>query len=334
MAVAICKYLKSSVLVVVLAILSGSMPVPAQATGSFGDWGDDHVGKSTPDYVTGDECLFCHREKVGNVWGKNLHNRSMRNVLGVSPTFKALLEAAGVSEIASESTYILGRRDELRFLKPNGKYGQFSIHSTRLTAKEGGGFEKVNAGAAHWDEDAFANSCIGCHTTSIDLEYKSFEAPSLDCMVCHGDVPQGHQNEPAQALFAKKARNSVLVEMSICGQCHLRGGKSKSSGLPYPNSFVGGDNLFKDLEVDFSEERIAGMNIADRHVYRNVKDVIVSGLNEMVCTTCHDVHGESSRRHRVLKRIERDSYCMICHSDKSDYTKVYSYEVHNDVCDY
>ena len=33
-------------------------------------WGGDHVGKPLPAYVTGDECLFCHR-KIGPAWGKN-----------------------------------------------------------------------------------------------------------------------------------------------------------------------------------------------------------------------------------------------------------------------
>ena len=60
----------------------------------------------------------------------------------------------------------------------------------------------------------------------------------------------------------------------------------------------------------------------------------MDGLTEMTCVSCHDVHGQSSRKHRVLKKLKRDSYCMICHSDKSDYEKVYSYEVHSVVCDY
>ena len=28
-------------------------------------WGSDHVGRPLPEYVTGEECLFCHRKDVG-----------------------------------------------------------------------------------------------------------------------------------------------------------------------------------------------------------------------------------------------------------------------------
>lgn len=306
----------------------------AQSTQDPAAWGDDHVGKRLPDYVTGDECLFCHREKVGNLWADNAHNLSMRNVHSLSGSLKALLESAAVAPVAKESTYIIGRKNQIRFLKPNGKYGQFAIHESRLTAKASGGFESNIAADQTWDDELFSNQCIGCHTTAVEQAYKAFQAPSLDCMVCHGDVPQGHQNEPGLAHFAKSAKTDPLVETSACAQCHLRGGTSRSTGLPYPNSFVVGDNLFKDFEVDLSDDVIAAMNPADRHVYQNVKDVVFSGLTDITCTSCHDIHDQSSRKHRVLKRIERDATCMICHSDKSDYEKVIAYEVHNEVCEY
>src|SRR5262245_32164886 len=37
-------------------------------------WGSDHVGKPVPEFTTGDECLFCHREKIGTKWAENPHN--------------------------------------------------------------------------------------------------------------------------------------------------------------------------------------------------------------------------------------------------------------------
>src|SRR5262245_18344071 len=41
-------------------------------------WGCDHVGKPVPEYTTGDDCLFCHREKVGPTWAANRHNLTIR----------------------------------------------------------------------------------------------------------------------------------------------------------------------------------------------------------------------------------------------------------------
>ena len=42
-------------------------------------WGSDHVGKPVPEYVDGNECLFCHRNDVGPAWSDNRHNRSVRD---------------------------------------------------------------------------------------------------------------------------------------------------------------------------------------------------------------------------------------------------------------
>src|SRR5689334_7839434 len=37
----------------------------AQSTGELDPsaWGSDHVGKALPEFITSDECLFCHRAK-------------------------------------------------------------------------------------------------------------------------------------------------------------------------------------------------------------------------------------------------------------------------------
>ena len=64
---------------------------------------------------------------------------------------------------------------------------------------------------------------------------------------------------------------------SICASCHVRFGKSKTCGLPYPTNFVAGDNLFKDFQVDFGQADDEKLNPADRHVIANVRDVVVEG---------------------------------------------------------
>src|ERR1700689_86922 len=44
---------------------------------STSEWGD-HVDAPLPEYVTGEECLFCHRDDWGNRWAKNYHQRTVR----------------------------------------------------------------------------------------------------------------------------------------------------------------------------------------------------------------------------------------------------------------
>jgi hypothetical protein len=41
-------------------------------------WGTDHVGKPIPEFVHGDECLFCHRNDIGPGWQKNAHGLDLR----------------------------------------------------------------------------------------------------------------------------------------------------------------------------------------------------------------------------------------------------------------
>ena len=97
---------------------------------------------------------------------------------------------------------------------------------------------------------------------------------------------------------------------SICAQCHVRTGKSKETGRPYPTNFVAGDNLFRDFQVDFSDEALNGLSTADRHVMENVRDVVVFGREAVTCLSCHDVHGRSSKKHH---RVPKGDNCLTCH---------------------
>src|SRR5205814_4445201 len=127
---------------------------------------------------------------------------------------------------------------------------------------------------------------------------RAFATLSLDCFVCHGEIPEKHTTEPALAHFSKRRKEEPRVVASICGQCHLRTGASKSTGLPFPNNFVAGDNLFRDFQVDLSSTAIAGLNPADRHVQENVRDVVLLGKENVTCLTCHSVHQQSAKQHR------------------------------------
>jgi cytochrome c553 len=106
-------------------------------------------------------------------------------------------------------------------------------------------------------------------------------------------------------LLSKKRRDTPEVVISICAQCHLRGGKSKSTGLPYPNQFVAGDNLFHDFQVNFALADDQSLNAGDRHVYRSARDVAVNGLD----TTCLDCHNAEGPRKVVKTYTVRSSLC-------------------------
>jgi predicted CXXCH cytochrome family protein len=266
-------------------------------------WGSDHVGKPVPEYTTGDECLFCHREKIGAAWGENRHNLTIRPFEPGSQTAR---------EVASAVEFVLGGQHRQRFLRRSKAYGKLDLFSVEwVPPRDGKPGKLVSTDRPHWNTTQFADSCAGCHTTAVDPKEKAFSAVSLDCFACHGSVPADHAKKPELAYLSPKRKDDARVVTSICAQCHVRTGRSKDTGRPYPTNFVAGDNLFRDFRADFSDAALAALSSADRHVMESVRDVVVLGREAVTCLSCHDVHGRSSKKHH---RVAEGDNCLTCHN--------------------
>ncbi len=297
-------------------------PVPPLETGPVetglvqtgpDDWGQDHVGKAFPPYVTGDECLFCHRD-IGPNWGSNPHQLTLRPALPDLPAMTAL--SVSQPQQAAETRFLLGSSTHTRFLKRSQKYGQLELSNLRLdpdSASQLRMAQDMTASEVHWQADKFGEACAGCHCTAVDTASRAFSALSIDCFACHGDVPLSHTDDVSQVWLSDKKREPRAV-ISICGQCHLRGGKSRSSQLPYANTFVAGDNLFRDFTLEL-QHNDADVPFADRHIYENVRDVIMEGNTTVTCLSCHRVHAADSSPHISLAPM---SICGSCHQSALD----------------
>lgn len=255
-----------------------------------------HINQPIPKYVTGDECLFCHRVKVADTWGSNPHARTIH------------------TREDSDTELVLGSHPPQRSLKPDS-YGKFD-----LLAPDG----------KTWDKQAFALRCAGCHTTAVDPQTHAFSASSLDCYTCHGIAPENHPNDTSLIWFSKKHPKDPKQIVSICGQCHLREGKAKSNGLPYPNNFVAGDDLFADFQVDFAKASDPNLNPGDRHILRNIRDVLLNA-SDTTCISCHNIHNDTSAKHRL---VLSGPICLDCHNAEGPKKIVKKYEVHSDLCEY
>jgi predicted CXXCH cytochrome family protein len=269
-------------------------------------WGIDHVGKPVPEFTHGDECLFCHRNDVGPAWQKNAHGLALRQRED-APDLAAKIQAE-----APDATHVLGSRNHIRYLKQAG-YGKFDIGSS-----------------GKWESGKFETRCVGCHATGVNSTTRAYTAIGLDCYTCHGVVDLEHTGDTSKIFLSKKRRTDVLAITSTCAQCHLRGGKSRSTGLPYPNTFVAGDNLLKDYEADFAKADDPAMNPGDRHVWKNVRDVVTNG-SQTTCLGCHRVHAGSTEKHR---RVLTSAICSECHNPGGPKKVVTKYEVHSPVCEY
>lgn len=282
-------------------------------------WGSNHVGQPVPEYEDGNTCLFCHRTSIGPNWQTDKH----------ATTIRALAEESNAEQLkqkASGAEFEFGRDSKLRFLKPTGAYGTFSLLDASWSPKN-----KEWSGEERWDAAKFGAECAGCHASGVDSVEKTFQMPSLDCHTCHGLAVPEHAEDGTLMLLSKKGKTPAEVEVSICGSCHLRGGKSKSTGLPFPNNFVPGDNLFKDFDLDLSDERISKESPSDAHIFRVARDVVFFGLNDVSCTTCHDVHGESEVKHVSMPRR---AICFVCHTQSEPLTTMPTEKRQDLTCEY
>lgn len=227
------------------------------------------------DYPTGDSCLFCHRSEVGSTWLDNAHAWTVRPA-GEPPAVSG--------KFPEQATHVIGR-DHFRALRQSG-YGKFA-----MLARTGG----------RWEEETFGERCAGCHTTAVNPQTKEFSATALDCYTCHGNVPEDHAEKRGSALLSRARESNAAEITSICGSCHLRGGKSKATGLPYPSGFVAGADLFKDFEVDLKRD-LAKLDDSDRHVYETARAVL-EGKSEDTCVDCHRVHAAPEPRDPARKRF-------------------------------
>lgn len=294
-------------------------------------WGGDHVGRPVPEYTTGEECLFCHREKIGATWGDNRHQLTIRPLEADSPALPALKKSSA-GGLVGDIEYLLGGRRRQRFLKPAESYGTLELLSTAWVPPQAGkSGELIHVADPHWDAKTFGESCAGCHTTAVDPKTKAFSALSLDCFACHGEVPTEHAKKPQLALLARQGKSEARVVTSVCAQCHVRTGTSKATGRPYPTNFVAGDNLFRDFQVDFSDQALNALSVADRHVLENVRDVALDGNEAVTCLSCHDVHGRSSKKHH---RVARSDYCQICHTGDGAGGPLKPFSAHSKTCGY
>lgn len=332
-------FILSVALMIVAYSLTESQPSAAQESSAPKQldpkaWGGNHVGQPVPEFVHGDECLFCHRNTIGVTWQRNAHGVAVRQPED-APQLSAMLKAPELASVASGIEYFMGSRHRVRFLKKEG-YGKFAILSTQAVIDAGTKVKEwVSKDKPAWDKDKFASRCAGCHATGVDTKAKTFVAFGHDCYVCHGDVNLEHGNDTTLIWLSKKRRSDAKAITSICAQCHLREGRSRSTGLPYPNNFIAGDNLFQDFEVDWAKADVEKLNPGDRHVYRNARDVVVYGKDYPTCINCHQVHAESHAQSIARHKLPpRAPLCFDCHNNEPSIKGAKQYTVTSSLCEY
>jgi cytochrome c553 len=260
--------------IVALLLLASSAAVAAEQGTA------EAIAQSIADYPTGDACLFCHRDDIGSSWRDNAH----------AWTTRPAGEAPPVGPLPPDATHVIGH-EHFRPLKQNG-YGKFSL---------------LTVGGTSWQPNVFEKQCAGCHTTAVNPTSGEFSSIGLDCYACHGNVPEDHATKKGTALLARTRSDADKEVIGICGSCHLRGGRSQTSGRPYPHAYIPGLDLFKDFQVDLQLDTKTKLDSSDSHVYLKTRAVLRGGSDKS-CVDCHRIHGPHEPQQRDSKHFSE-----ICH---------------------
>src|SRR5262249_60662825 len=139
---------------------------PEQKTVDPKAWGGNHVGKPIPEYVHGDECLFCHRNDIGPTWQKIAHGVTVRQREDAPELTKMLESQPALADVAKQIEYFLGSRHRVRFLKKEG-YGKFTtLNAQAALGETGQAAQLIDHEKLPWDTETFANRCAGRRTTA------------------------------------------------------------------------------------------------------------------------------------------------------------------------
>jgi len=82
--------------------------------------------KSIPDFLSGEECLFCHRQNIGPGWQINRHQITIREL--EQSGAEVLANTLGLKPwVIKESQYRLGDGKNTRLLRRAEAYGKLDL---------------------------------------------------------------------------------------------------------------------------------------------------------------------------------------------------------------
>ena len=87
---------------------------------------------------------------------------------------------------------------------------------------------------------------------------------------------------------------------------------------------------FRDFEIDWKQADDSNLKPGDRHIYINAREVVQNG-GTVTCLNCHQVHGDSTRKHRL---VLTSAICQECHNAQGPKKDIKRYAVHSALCEY
>lgn len=176
-----------------------------------------------------------------------------------------------------------------------------------------------HAGIFKPEQDS-SHTCIGCHSTGMDLLKKSSMENDIGCESCHGPG-EGHvsaNGDPEKIVSINSA--------DICGRCHsgLQPGEDMTAMAEYkPGMKLTDIKGLKLISVspqklppsgkDVHPSLTYNMWLASGHAKTPERSIQVNGTKltgPVTCVACHNPHGSNNRSQLIM---EYDRICNECH---------------------
>lgn len=247
-------------------------------------------------YVGSEECTVCHGDTHAALikgYEKTHHAHAMTDVTKKPDAI--------VAKFGDDAPF---KKDQVKYVLGTGTIYQnfldkdLQVLPGKWDVKEQK-WEKMEA------QDG-VTQCVGCHTTNFDPDAKTWTQLGVGCESCHG--PGGdHVDSMDAADIVNPKKLDAKKRNMVCGQCHGFG-TDTSGKYAYSPTFIPG----QDLNASFKLK-----DIGDRTQNVQYNTFLTSKHAEggMMCTTCHDPHGDKAKGPHQLRRPIND-LCLGCHKPK------------------
>ncbi|MBO8169691.1 MAG: hypothetical protein H0Z35_10975 [Thermoanaerobacteraceae bacterium] len=266
------------------------------------------------EYVGLETCAGCHADKAEGL-AQTIHVKMLQEAS--EETFTAdftkegnPLDITGLSK--EDIKYTIGSKWKQRYVVEQD--GSLRILPKQWIEKTQ---EWTDYHANDWQERAYEDLCIGCHTTGYNPETETFADPGVTCEACHGPGSL-HVENPTKVKPVKISELSPERQIDICGSCHVRG-KNKDGKREDALGFKPGDKLtdyYEPLVPSGKDEKRFYANGDSKSHHQQYNDFVQSKHYEagLTCTTCHDPHNKGVYPGQLKDTPE--NLCFSCHSEE------------------
>lgn len=191
---------------------------------------------------------------------------------------------------------------------------------------------------ADWKTFPFGEKCAACHTTGFVPETGTWHEVGVGCESCHGPGSR-HGDYVSAGGMVKFKELTAVQEGMICSSCHLQGGFSKVSDRRYPENYKPGTDLFSVYRfpwetlapaVNAATSTTAPVDPIDLH-QKILMKLELDGQSKLRCTSCHDVHAATHKKHEALPK---QAFCSQCHATEGGKFILKDYKIACPVCEF